>query len=85
MSYSIVYEGKEHPVKHRKSLLLSMLICLSLILCIYFVGKGFWTAEASHTGEALETMVSSIVGGDNLSDAVTAFCKEILDNARNAQ
>ena len=85
MSYRIVYEGKEHPVKHRKNLLLSLLICLTLFLCIYFGGKVFWDYEVSHTGEALENMVSSIVSGDKVTDAVTAFCQEILDNARNAQ
>ena len=33
------------------------------------------------TGEALDQLIDNIKDGDSLSDAVTAFCKEIIDSA----
>lgn len=85
MSYRIVY-GKQNGQSHiQMRILIAFVICISLICFGYFGRDLFLPVDAAATGEALEAMVDSVVSGEKLSDAVTTFCREILNNAKSLQ
>ena len=92
MSYRISY-GKiqqETPRKpHRlRYCVAAVVLALVIMARILFPAETMQIAEAMFplTGEsaqeALEVFVQNIGAGESLGDAVTAFCQEILDDAR---
>lgn len=75
MSYRIVYgKQKPHLSKRTKSLITSIAIGAILI------GIGYY-CRPKLPETALENMVDAVRSGEPLSDAVTAFCREIIDSA----
>ena len=91
MSYRIVYSSQiqKMPIKRKGSpWVAGIAVFLILALCLT-AGSGEWLqdlllpGDAAVTGAALQNMVEDLKNGENLTDAVTAFCKEILDNAEH--
>ena len=90
MSYKIVYGSQMHrvPIKGKGSPM-AVGIAVFLILVLYLAagaGERFrellLPGDAAVTGAALQNMVENLKDGEDLSDAVTAFCKEIVENAQ---
>lgn len=46
-----------------------------------FVQELLLPGDPAVTASALENMVDNIKDGDSITDAITAFCQEIIDNA----
>ena len=91
MGYRITYGQSARKTKlphNRKAVLLKKLIfsalaCLALVLALstetvrHFILPG----DPVVTERALVDLVLDLHNGEKVSDAVTAFCQEILDNA----
>lgn len=93
MAYQIRYGPvkRKAPTDRRKKAgcwLLVTLCAAVLLIGIQFsgIGKTIWNwilpGDAAVTGAALNTMVEEIRAGESVSDAVTAFCREIIENAK---
>lgn len=94
MGYRIDY-GSFKPAKSKKKINIPRVIAMTTgFLAAFFLATGlFWESgrqklqrfllpgDPDVTGQALETMISQIKDGEPLSDAVTAFCKEVIDGA----
>lgn len=75
MGYRIIYgKQKRRLSKGNKTLICTVLISAMLIGFAYFF-------RPKLPEEALETMVEAVRGGEDLSDAISAFCREIIDSA----
>lgn len=92
MSYRIQYDTKKHPwqkrLKRLKYVLPVGIICLSLLTLGYFGMdklQFLLPGEPSVTAAALDNMANSLQEGETLQEAITAFCREILDNAQKAK
>ena len=92
MSYRIQYDTKKHPwqkrLKRQKYVLPVGIICLSLLTLGYFGMdklQFLLPGEPSVTAAALDNMTNSLQEGETLQEAITAFCREILDNAQKAK
>ena len=92
MSYRIQYDTKKHPwqkrLKRQKYVLPVGIICLSLLTLGYFGMdklQFLLPGEPSVTAAALDNMANSLQEGETLQEAITAFCREILDNAQKAK
>jgi hypothetical protein len=92
MSYRIQYDTKKHPwqkrLKRQKYVLPVGIICISLLTLGYFgIDKlqFLLPGEPSVTAAALDNMTNSLQEGETLQEAITAFCREILDNAQKAK
>lgn len=91
MSYSIRYDSMACP-KNRKQLpkkqILAAIAVLGLVLCaigiklgyLPFVSRVLLPGDPEVTAAALENMVNDLRCGDGLWNAVTAFCREIVEN-----
>ena len=81
MGYRIVYGKRDkrfrRPLKGRKILTITIIACLIL----FAFGYVFCTAPLI-PGEALEHMATAVRGGEKVSDAIVAFCQEIIGNAQ---
>ena len=67
---------------HKKLISITMLCLFILLLC--FSGKvrsALLPGDPQITEKALITLADDIKQGDAVSDAVTAFCRTILENA----
>lgn len=96
VAYQIRYgpvKGKA-PADGRKKAgrrLLAALCAAALLIGLPFsgIGKTIWNwllpGDAAVTGAALNTMVEEIRAGESVSDAVTAFCREIIENAKTPE
>ena len=81
MGYRIIYGKEKRRISRQsKALIVMIAVCAALIAAACFV-----KSEVQLPGEALERMVQSVQAGESLSDAVTAFCREIVDNAKMLQ
>lgn len=77
MGYRIIYgKEKRRLSKGAKTFISVILACASLIGFAYFCRP-----ELPET--ALENMVDAVRDGEPLSDAISAFCREIIDGAQN--
>ena len=78
MGYRIVYgkDKRRFSIKY-KPLLVIGAICAAALLLSYFA-RSIRLPEA-----ALENMVEAVRSGESLTDAITAFCREIIVNAQN--
>ena len=92
MGYQINYG----PVKTKNSIrkkdktvrVLLLAICIiALVIGLQVSGAGnlLWKwmlpGDPEVTGAALDTMVQGLKEGSSVGDAITAFCREIIDNA----
>ena len=93
MAYQIRYgpvKRKEQSDRRKKAgRWLPVTLCAAaLLIGIQFsgIGKTIWNwilpGDAAVTGAALNTMVEEIRAGESVSDAVAAFCTEIIENAK---
>ena len=92
MSYRIQYDTKKHPwqkrLKRQKRVLIVGVICFALLIIGYFgmdKMQFLLPGEPSVTAAALDNMTNSLQEGETLQEAITAFCREILDNAQKAK
>ena len=96
MGYQIQYGPTKCRRRERKprktSYCLLVAICaLVLMAGLHFsgIGTGIKTwlipGDPEVTVAALERFVAELKGGTAISDAVTAFCEEIIDNAVYSQ
>jgi len=77
MGFRIVYGKKKHRF-HKGVVVPIVLVALSafLLAALHFRGRQL-LPEA-----ALENMVEAVQDGESISDAITAFCREIIDSAQ---
>lgn len=91
MGYRITYENnliKKEAVKKSNNTLLKKTIYAIIICIILFCvlsGRNarsyLLPGDPQVTEKALKDLVTDLKEGDAVSDAVTAFCKEIIENA----
>lgn len=94
MGYVIQYNpenNKKFPVKalgKRRRKWLTALILTAIILGMMRTELGSWIkmwllpGDAVQTEASLSAFVENIRAGEPLSDAVTTFCREIIDHAQ---
>lgn len=60
-------------------------VVIAVLIFALILGSGLWRkhlpGDACVTERALHELVTDLREGETVLDAVTAFCKEILDNA----
>jgi hypothetical protein len=77
MGYRIIYgKEKRRLNKGTKKLIITILVSFLLIGFAYFCRPRLPEA-------ALENMVDAVRDGETLTDAISAFCREIIDSAQN--
>lgn len=92
MSYRIVYGPDRQKPKQRidfrrhiPMFVGIMALCLAVLLHFTGAAAGFkqflLPGDAAVTEAALEAMIAEIQSGESFTDAVTAFCVEIVENA----
>lgn len=94
MAYNIRYvsfgEEKKQPkdTQWRKRISAGLLVVVLLIGAMTVKHRGLrWVTDyllpgdPAVTAAALEDMVTDLKAGDNLYDAITAFCREIMEHA----
>lgn len=95
MGYRIVYGPMPKTVEagRRCSYRLYWLTALFLMLLVLLV-KLYWPegvqvlrscllpGEMTSTEQAVNGLISDLQGGESFGDAVTVFCRQILENAR---
>ena len=89
MGYRITYETGVHktelllPTRKRTKLGYIALACVLIIALA--LGHKYWQVllpgDPKVTERALHELASDLREGESVSDAVTAFCREILENA----
>ena len=78
MGYRIVYGKRKYWIpKGNWRILLLIAACIGLLAAAHFY------AAPQLPEQALENMGSSVQDGRPLADAITAFCREIIENAEN--
>lgn len=95
MGYRIVYEGGElHRNPNRINWYRVVAYSCVCLLLFYLLTAAFWPegvqslegwiypGNVSITKNALKTMSMQIQSGERISDAVTAFCREIINGAQ---
>ncbi len=87
MHYRIVYARQKHriPRLSKRQKMIAGTAVVSLLLIAVFLAFGTqWLlpGDPEVSATALENMVSSVKNGESLSDAVVAFCQEIVANAQ---
>ncbi len=93
MGYRILYDNERMQInrdnsKHFGSRIISvMLICLLVLGSLKLIGwdkvKHYMLpGDPAVTETAFNSMIESIRAGESVKDAVTAFCVEIIDNAK---
>lgn len=87
MHYRIVYgkEKRHFPrlTKRQKTLIATGAVCAALaVVCLLFGTQWLLPGDPQVSSAALENMVDALRSGESLADAVTAFCQEIVANAK---
>jgi hypothetical protein len=78
MGYRIIYGKRDRRIpKGNWRIFLLIAACIGLLAAAHFY------TPPQLPEQALENMVSSVQDGRPLSDAITAFCREIIENAEN--
>lgn len=76
MGYRIIYSRKKFRLTKR-----SKTMIISLVICAMLLGLGYlYRPEIPES--ALENMAQSVRSGESIKDAVTAFCREIIENGK---
>lgn len=92
MSYEIRYDtivcpkpGKPFPLRQTAAAVLVCILIAGAVAVksieLSWVKQVLLPGDPEVTAGALEHMVDDLRGGDNLLNAVTAFCREIIENA----
>ena len=87
MHYRIVYGRKKRslPRLTRKQRAFAIAAIISISLAVFCLAGGIkllLPGDPDVSAAALENMVEAIQNGETISDAVTAFCQEIMANAQ---
>jgi len=87
LGYRIVYGKKKkrfcRPSKGRKLLAAAIIICILLVIAGFLGGTELLLpGNREISGAALENLVKTVQDGASLSDAIAAFCQEIIANAQ---
>ncbi len=77
LGYRIVY-SKDKPRFHKQTKILLIIIAVSAVL----LAISHFTGSIQLPETALENMVDAVQSGDSLTDAITAFCREIIADAQ---
>lgn len=78
MGYRIIYGKDKHRLqKWKKTILITVAACVILFV-LSRLTDNLQIPEAT-----LEHMVDSVRSGESIRDAITAFCREIIENAEN--
>lgn len=92
MSYRISYDGKAEKTffkeKDSKKYIRYTLMCIAgmIVAILLYANKPkieniIYPGDPQVTKNAVATMISDIRSGEDVKDAVMAFCQEIVDNA----
>ena len=93
MGYSISYEkcGRAIKVSRKqpksKNKFSPTLVILLIVLALFFLAQNqdarlmMLPGNGAVTASALEDFVATVQKGEGICEAVTTFCKEIIDNA----
>ena len=91
MGYRVRYDGKGNARKVQtyekwKPLYTCVLVIVFVTVCLLtdageWLGSILFPGDPAATEMALNTMLTSLREGESLSEAVTTFCRDILDNA----
>ena len=92
MGYNIEYgqTTRRRTIPSRKQRLLTgSFILLSILLAFLFcinnstIKDWLIPGDPAVTKAAFSNMVEGLLSGENITDSVTAFCREILDHAKS--
>ena len=91
MAYRVVYdslgeENRNPRPKNNSIVTVTAILVICCVLCAVAIHAGAlpWVrdvllpGDAGVTAAALENMVTAILDGSTLGDAITAFCQEIM-------
>ena len=97
MGYRIIYasgKSKKHSITRHHSLqkrIISYIVLLTILIGVGWIGWSNRTIRSwllpgnpQVTERALQGFVSNIKSGEALSDAVAAFCNEIIRNEKDS-
>lgn len=91
MAYKITY-GPERPKRSkRKHRLLTVILIMIFIIGLRYsgigeiIGKWLFPGDLEVTVAAWQTMTEQIEAGENIGDAFSCFCLEIIENAQLPQ
>lgn len=87
MGYRIVYEKREKRKLPIKKIMIFVLGAVTAAVLLWPASRNrlrewMLPGDAEVTAEALQGLVSDLGDGESLGDAVTAFCKEIIDGGQ---
>ncbi len=89
MGYRIIYAKEKYRFrqlsKRKRILIITIAVSACLIAFGCFGGTGKILPGDPNASDALESLVESVQGGEDISDAVVAFCREIIANAQKPQ
>ena len=93
MSYRIVYGPERKAVKERdlsslrfRSLIAGFLLLFALIVKLLWpegtevLREVMIPADLNATEQAFQCMMEDLRSGENLGDAITVFCRQIIEN-----
>lgn len=76
MGYRIIYGRDKHCFQKWKKTILFTAAAGFVLLALSRIADNIQIPEAT-----LEHMVDSVRSGESISDAITAFCRELIENA----
>ena len=79
MGYRIVYSKENRRLSKGAKTLITSILAGALLIGIGYLSR----PKLPET--ALENMVDALRNGEPISDAITSFCREIIDNAQMPQ
>lgn len=88
MAYRIVYGPEPKPKQKGSKRWIAMLCAAALLAGLFLTGAGeslknwLLPGDPEVTAAALDSLVQGIREGEDLGDAVGAFCREIVENAQ---
>ena len=87
MAYQIQYEpekNRKYPAhfRRRKSLVIPILIAVAIVVCFAICGKTgiLIPGDPQVTAQAFSQMVDMVRNGEQVEDALSTFCVEVLEH-----
>lgn len=88
MAYRIVYGPEPKPKREGSKRWIALLCVAVLLIGLFLTGadesvkRWLLPGDPEETAAALDNLVQGIREGENLGEAVGAFCREIVENAQ---